>query len=301
DLGHRTRGAKVDGNIVPLNYKLQNGQRVEILAAKQGVPSRDWLNPALGYLQSPRARAKVRHWFKYQSFEENVAQGRTQLDKELHRLGITALNQEKLAQRLHLNKLEDLLAALGRGDVTTRQLVSAIQEEMPGRVEAIIKPLVSRPAAKQTSASGILVEGVGNLMTKMAKCCKPAPPDAIVGYVTRDHGVTIHRKDCSAILRMPESRRERVMGAQWGGKHNEVFSVDIEVVAYDRQGLLRDISDLFAREKVNVTRVNSLSKLNQAFMQFSIEIADLQQLSRLLALLHQVPNVISAKRQQQPT
>jgi len=297
DLGHRTRGAKVDGSIVPLNYKLQNGQRVEILAAKQGTPSRDWLNPALGYLQSPRARAKVRHWFKYQSFEENVAQGRTQLDKELHRLGVTAVNQEKIAQRLHFHKLEELLAAIGRGDVTTRQIVVAIQEEMPGaKAEPIIKPLVSRATAKQVSASGILIEGVGNLMTKMAKCCKPAPPDEIVGYVTRDRGVTIHRKDCSAMLRMPETRRERVLSAQWGGKKGDIFSVDIEVLAYDRQGLLRDISDLLAKEKINVTRVNTLSKLNQAHMQFSIEIADLEQLSKLLGLLHQVPNVISAKR-----
>jgi GTP pyrophosphokinase len=297
DLGHRTRGAKVDGSIVPLNYKLQNGQRVEILAAKQGTPSRDWLNPALGYLQSPRARAKVRHWFKYQGFDENVAQGRTQLDKEMHRLGVTSINQEKIAQRLHFHKLEEFLAAIGRGDVTTRQIVVAIQEELPTRAADVVKPLVSKPAAKQASASGILVEGVGNLMTKMAKCCKPAPPDAIVGYVTRDRGVTIHRKDCSAMLRMPESRRERVLGAQWGGNKGEVFSVDIEVLAYDRQGLLRDISDLFAKEKINVTRVNTLSQHNQANMQFSIEIADLEQLSKLLALLHQVPNVVSARRQ----
>jgi GTP pyrophosphokinase len=296
DLGHRTRGAKVDGKIVPLNYKLQNGQRVEILAAKQGTPSRDWMNPALGYLHSPRALAKVRHWFKHQHFEENVSQGRAQLDKELHRLGVTSVNQEKIAQRLNFNKLEDLLAALGRGDVTTHQIVGVIQEAMPAKTEAIIKPLAIRPATAPVSASGILVEGVGNLLTKMAKCCKPAPPDAIVGYVTRDRGVTIHRKDCSAILRMPENRHDRVLTAQWGDKKEGGFSVDIEVLAYDRQGLLRDISDLFSREKINVTRVNTLSKQNQASMQFSIEIADLGQLSRLLALLHQVPNVVSARR-----
>ena len=296
DLGHRTRGAKVDDSIVPLNYKLQNGQRVEILAAKQGTPSRDWLNPALGYLQSPRARAKVRHWFKYQSFEENVAQGRVQLDKEMHRLGVTSINQEKIAQRLHFHKLEELLAAIGRGDVTPRHIAVAIQDEMPAKAEASVKPLLAKPSTTPASASGILIEGVGNLMTKMAKCCKPAPPDEIVGYVTRDRGVTIHRQDCAAMLRMPEGRRERVLSAQWGGKKNASFAVDVEVIAYDRQGLLRDISDLFAKEKINVTRVNSLSKLNQANMQFSIEIADLEQLSRLLGLLHQVPNVISAKR-----
>jgi len=297
DLGHRTRGAKVDGSIVPLNYKLANGQRVEILAAKQGTPSRDWLNPALGYLHSPRARAKVRHWFKHQHFEENISQGRTQLERELHRLGVTSVNHEKIAQRLNFNKLEDFLAAIGRGDVTPRQIVVAIQDEMPGKPEAIAKPLVSKPSSTPASASGILIEGVGNLLTKMAKCCKPAPPDTIVGYVTRDRGVTIHRKDCAAMLRLPENRSDRILSAQWGGRHDANFAVDIEVKAYDRQGLLRDISDLFAKEKVNVTGVNSLSKHNQANMQFSIEIADLEQLSRLLAMLHQVPNVISARRQ----
>jgi GTP pyrophosphokinase len=297
DLGHRTRGAKVDNKMVPLNYKLQNGQRVEILAAKQGNPSRDWLNPSLGYLQSSRARAKVKHWFKHQNLEENIAQGRSQLERELHRLGVTSVNQEKIAQRLHFNKLEDLLAALGRGDATTHQIAGAIQEMMPAKVEPIIKPAASKAAVSRVSASGITVEGVGNLLTKMAKCCKPAPPDAIVGYVTRDRGVTIHRKDCSAMLRTPESRRDRVLTAQWGGSKGEHFSVDIEVVAYDRQGLLRDISELFSREKINVTKVNTLSKHNQANMQFSIEIADLEQLSRLLAMLHQVPNVVSARRQ----
>ena len=297
DLGHRTRGAKVDGRMVPLNYKLQNGQRVEILAAKQGAPSRDWLNPSLDYLHSTRARAKVKHWFKHQNLEENIAQGRTQMERELHRLGVTAVNQEKIAQRLHYNKLEDLLAALGRGDATTHQIAAAIQEMMPAKVEAVAKPFVTKTVSSKPSASGITIEGVGNLLTKMAQCCKPAPPDTIVGYVTRDRGVTIHRKECAAMLRMPADRQDRVLAAQWGVKKGANFSVDIEVEAYDRQGLLRDISELFAREKINVTRVNTLSKHNQANMQFSIEIADLEQLSKLLALLHQVPNVVSARRQ----
>lgn len=294
-LGHRCRGAKVDGSIVPLNYKLQNGQRVEILTAKQGAPSRDWLNPALGYLQSSRARAKVRQWFKMQSFDENVAQGRAQLDRELHRLGIASINQEKIAQRLHFHKLEDFLAAIGHGDVTQHQIAVAIQSEMPAKVETA-RPVATRPAAERASPSGILVEGVGNLLTKMAKCCKPAPPDAIVGYVTRDRGVTIHRRDCPAMLRLPETRRGRMLNAQWGSSKGSVFAADIEVEAYDRQGLLRDIGDLFVREKVNVTGVESLSKDNIARMRFSVEIANLEQLSKLLALIHQIPNVMTARR-----
>ena len=160
-----------------------------------------------------------------------------------------------------------------------------------------VKVFVPKPAAVQTSTSGILVEGVGNLLTKMAKCCLPAPPDTIVGYVTRDHGVTIHRKDCAGMLRLPESQQGRMLSAQWGSStQGDVFTVDISVEAYDRQGLLRDIGDLFVREKVNVTRVNTISKNNQANMQFSVEISDLNQLNRLLSLILQVPSVVSARR-----
>ena len=217
DLGHRTRGAKVDGSIVPLNYKLQNGQRVEILTTKIGSPSRDWVNPSLGYLQSNRARAKVRQWFKMQNFDENVAQGRTQLDKELHRIGVTSINQDKLAQRLHFNKLEDLHAAIGRSEVSQHQLTVAIQDEIPGKAEEA-KPVAPRAVSNNKTPKGVLIEGVGNLLTKTAQCCHPEPPDEIVGYVTRDRGITLHRADCRAILRIPENRRDRLLEAQWGNK-----------------------------------------------------------------------------------
>ncbi|OFZ68964.1 MAG: GTP pyrophosphokinase [Betaproteobacteria bacterium RBG_16_56_24] len=216
DLGHRTRGAKVDGSIVPLNHKLQNGQRVEILTIKQGAPSRDWINSSLGFLQSSRARAKVRAWFKEQNFDESVAQGRTQLDRELHRLGVTTVNQEKLAQRLRFNKLEDLLAAIGRNEITTRRIAVAIQEELPTKVIEAAKPNVFKPATQHTSKADITVGGVNNLMTRIAKCCNPVPGDAIVGYVTRDRGITIHRKDCAFMLHLMESRRDRKLTAQWG-------------------------------------------------------------------------------------
>ncbi|MGB8410638.1 MAG: bifunctional (p)ppGpp synthetase/guanosine-3',5'-bis(diphosphate) 3'-pyrophosphohydrolase [Gallionella sp.] len=216
DLGHRTRGAKVDGSIVPLNYKLQNGQRVEILTVKQGGPSRDWINPALGFLQSARIRAKVRAWFKSQNFDESVAQGRTQMDRELHRLGVTAINQEKLAQRLHFSKLEDFLAAIGRNEITQRRISVAIQEELPTRVIEAAKQKTSRPVSQRASQADITVGGVNNLMTRIAKCCNPAPPDAIVGYITRDRGITIHRKDCAFMLRIAESRRNRKLTAKWG-------------------------------------------------------------------------------------
>ena len=216
DLGHRTRGAKVDGSIVPLNYKLQNGQRVEILTVKQGGPSRDWINPSLGFLQSARIRAKVRAWFKSQNYDESVAQGRTQLDRELHRLGVTAINQEKLAQRLYYNKLGDFLDAIGRNEITQRRIAIAIREELPTKVIETAKPKVFRSAAGRTSTADITVGGVNNLMTRIAKCCNPVSGDAIVGYVTRDRGITIHREDCAFMLRMTESRRDRKLTAQWG-------------------------------------------------------------------------------------
>jgi GTP pyrophosphokinase len=218
DLGHRTRGAKVDGSIVPLNYKLQNGQRVEILTTKQGGPSRDWVNPALGFLQNPRTRAKVRAWFKSQNIEESIAQGRIQLDRELHRLGVTSINQEKLAQRLHYNKLEDFLAAVGRDEVTQRRIAVAIQEELPTRVIEGAKPVVAKHTPKRTQIADITVGGVNNLMTRLAKCCNPAQGDAIVGYVTRDRGITIHREDCAFMLKMVESRQDRRLTAQWSNE-----------------------------------------------------------------------------------
>ncbi len=215
DLGHRTRGAKVNGGIVPLNYKLQNGQRVEILTVKQGGPSRDWINPSLGFLQSSRIRAKVRAWFKSQNLDESIAQGRMQLDRELHRVGVITINQEKLAQRLHYSKLEDFLAAIGRNEVSQRRIATAIQEELPTKVIEAAKPNVYKPSVQRDSKADITVGGVNNLMTRIAKCCNPAPPEEIVGYVTRDRGITIHRQDCAFMLHLTENRRDRKLTAEW--------------------------------------------------------------------------------------
>ena len=217
DLGHRTRGAKIDGSIVPLNTKLQTGQRVEILATKQGGPSRDWLSPRLGFLQSARARAKVRHWFSTQNLDDSIAQGRILLDRELHRLGVTDINQEKLSQRLRFNKLDDLLAALGRSEITPRRIALAIQQELP--TKAIVpKEAVAKPTAQRASPTGVLIEGVDNLMIRMAKCCKPEAPHAIVGYVARDRGITIHTRECSFMQRVPEDKQDRLLKAVWTGK-----------------------------------------------------------------------------------
>jgi len=208
DLGHRTRGAKVDGNIVPLKHTLQTGQRVEILTVKQGGPSRDWINPQLGYLQSARARAKVRHWFAEQNLDDSLAQGRALLERELHRIGVNDINQEKLAQKLRYNKPDDLLAALGRGDITPRRVSLAITPEAPAPRKI--------PAGQQpTHAPRILIEGVNNLTYKLALCCRPQPTDAIVAYVTRDRGITIHRRVCPFMQRVPEEREDRLLDARW--------------------------------------------------------------------------------------
>lgn len=216
DLGHRTRGAKVDGSIVPLNYKLQTGQRVEILTAKQGAPSRDWLSPQLGYLKSARARAKVRHWFATQNLEISIAEGRELLDRELARLGVSDLNQEKLAQRLRFNKLDELLAAIGRNEVTPRRIALAVQQEAPTRV-SLPAAAPQKPAPPRTSSTGVLIEGVGGLTVRMAKCCQPAPPDRIVAYTTR-LGLTLHRQDCACVTRLPQVRRDRLLQATWAAK-----------------------------------------------------------------------------------
>lgn len=296
ELGHRTRGAKINGSIVPLGTKLQNGQRVEILTSKHDSPSRDWLTPSFGYLQTPSARAKVRQWFKHQNFDENVAQGRAKLDREMHRAGAVAVNQEKVAQKLHFQKLEDCLAAIGRGDVSEHQLTLAIQEFVSPKVEELVlKTPAKRPVTTQAE-SGIIIEGVGNLHTTFAKCCKPMPQDMIVAYLTRSSGVTVHRAACSFISRLPEERRDRVLNAQWGAHQQFSTNIDIEIEAEDRQGLLRDVSDLFAREKVNATRANTVSRNHMALMQFSIDMPSLQQLNRLLTLLQQVPSVVAVRR-----
>jgi GTP pyrophosphokinase len=215
DLGHRTRGAKVNGHIVPLNYKLQNAERVEILTHKLGAPSRDWLSPTLGYLKTASARAKVRHWFKHQLAEEHIPIGRAKLDKELQRAGINTINQEKLAHKLHFKKLEDLLNAIGCGDISEHQIASAIQDIVNPKPIEKIKPVTSPKTNVQAGATEVTLEGLGNLQTNMAKCCKPEAPEEIVGYVTRDRGVTIHRKGCTFITRLSSDRHDRLLNAQW--------------------------------------------------------------------------------------
>ena len=299
-LGHRCRGARVDGTMVPLNHVLENGQSVEIIAVKGGPsvgPSRDWLNPELGYVTSHRARSKVRQWFKAQQVEETIAHGRDIVERELARAGLTSVKLDAVAAEAGYAKVEEFFAAVARVEINLRALQTAIraaakQETVAPEEEA----LQTRRSKAAGAGSGILVVGVDRLMTGLAKCCKPAPPDPIVGFVTRGKGISIHRQSCSNVARMKERQPERLITADWGKPRDEVFPVDVVVEAMDRQGLLRDISEVFSRERINVTAVNTLSKNLQARMGFTLEVRGLDELKRALLLVREVPGVLSAAR-----
>ncbi len=299
-LGHRCRGARVDGAMVPLNYVLQNGQRIEIVAAKQGGPSLDWLNADLGYVQSHRARTKVRQWFKAQQLEATIAQGREAVERELHRAGRTALKLEAVAAQAGFAKLDEFFAAVARTELNTRALQQAIQAvAKPG--EAAMAPaedeaVLPRASKAAGAGSGILIVGVDRLLTGLARCCKPAPPDGIVGFVTRGKGISIHRRNCSNVARMQEKQPERLVTAEWGTPRDEVFPVDVVVEAMDRQALLRDVSEVFSREKINVTAVKTLTRNMQAKMSFTLEVRSLEQLKHALGLVQDVSGVLSAGR-----
>ena len=290
DLGHRCRGAKLNGAMVPLNTPLENGQRVEIITAKEGEPSRDWLNPALGYLITHRARSKVRAWFRQRDVGEQVGLGRSLLDKELKRLGVVDTNQEKLAQRLKFGKVDEFFAALGRGDVGHRDLINALQE--PGKSTPELIP-TAKPRTHAKSGNPVIIPGLGDVPVTLARCCRPQPPDNIVAYTTVGRGLTVHRPDCSALKR---ANPDRTMAAEWALDAGAAFEVDIRLKAFDRQGLLRDISDVIAKDRLDVLRVNTESRGEYASMHITVRLKELQQLSRLLARLQHVQNVIEVSR-----
>jgi GTP pyrophosphokinase len=292
ELGHRCRGAKVNGQIVPLTYVLSNGQRVEIISAKEGGPSRDWLNPALGFIKSNRARAKVRQWFNSQQLNEAIAGGRAALEKELQRLGRTSQNLDQLAEQMNFGKVEELFAALGRGEVTPRQIHIGVGLEEPVTEPGTAAPPATAPR-QPAVANGVLLVGVDKLLTVLARCCKPVPPDPIVGFVTRGRGVTVHRQDCANVGRLPA---ERLIAADWGKTGESRFPVDVEIVAGSHPALMRDILDIFTREKVRVASSTSYSHDLNARMAFTLEVGDQTQLQRLLALIRDIPGVESARR-----
>jgi len=297
DLGHRCRGARVDGAMVPLQHRLESGQRVEITVAKQGGPSRDWLNPELGFLHSPRALAKVRHWFNQQNLSESLALGRQLLDKAIQRAGKGQPNLERVAHELGFTSTDDLLLALSRNEVSSRQLEQALDPHTSAPAalsdEDLIKP--SKPQAPSRQ-DAVQVLGVSNIATTLAKCCHPVPPEPVIGFVTRGHGVTIHREDCPSLSALGPGQKERLIPAAWGESQTDRYAVDIAVEAQDRQGLLRDISDALTREKINVTAVNTLTRGHLAHMQFTISITHRDQLTHALKSVGAVSGVEAAYR-----
>jgi len=290
DIGHRCRGARVNGKLVPLYQDLKTGDQVEILTAKRGGPSRDWLNPNLGLVKTQRARSKIKAWFKKQEDEQNLAQGRATLERELQRLGITSTNFEKLARELGFKIPEEMFIALGNGDLSVNKVIRQLSETV--QTADILEATIP---AQETKPSTDVVEVVGlkGLLSTMARCCNPMPGDQIVGYITRGRGATIHRQDCPNILRRKDT--ERLLQVDWG-KVERTFPVQITVKAYDRQGLMGDISTLLQGENVNIADVSVNYNRTVADIKLVIEIRDLAQLSRVLTRIENLPNVLEAQR-----
>ncbi len=301
NLGHRCRGARVDGTMVALNTPLQSGQTVEIITVKEGRPSRDWLNPELGYLVGNRSRAKVRAWFNAQALHETVARGREAVEKLLQREGKTAFKLDDLATQLGFKTADALFEVVGKDEYSLRNIENLLR---PSEAESSApEPLLIRKPRHSASGSkaGVLVVGVDSLMTQLAKCCRPAPPDDIRGFVTRGKGVSVHRADCRNFREMSARNEERVIDVAWGlpkatQLSSTVYPVDVAVEASDRQGLLRDISDVFAREKTNVIGVQTQSVKGTAWMTFTVEVTDSGRLNKVLAIVAGVQGVRSARR-----
>ncbi|SDG69778.1 GTP pyrophosphokinase [Pseudomonas benzenivorans] len=300
EIGHNCRGAKINGRIVPLNYSLQTGEQVEIITSKHGTPSRDWLNSNLGYVTTSRARAKIVHWFKLQDRDQNVAAGRALLERELARLALPHVDFEKLAEKANLKSAEDLFAALGAGDLRLAHLVNLAQQLVEPERGSEQLELIPRKAQgfKPGKRGDIQIQGVGNLLTQMAGCCKPLPGDPIVGYITVGRGVSIHRQDCASVLQLAGREPERIIQVNWGPVPVQTYPVDIVIRAYDRSGLLRDVTQVLLNEKLNVLAVNTRSNKedNTASMSITVEIPGLDALGRLLGRIAQLPNIIEARR-----
>lgn len=298
EVGHRCRGAKIDGKLVQLTYQLQTGERVEILTAKHASPSRDWLNPHLGYLKTSRARSRAQHWFRVRDSEQNILLGREMLDKELKKLGINEKPDLKsIAEKFHYKTDADLLAAVALGDVRLAQVIHQIKPA----VTPVIPPHVAR-ISEQDNASNIQILGINNLLTQIARCCKPLPGDQIVGYVTRNRGVSIHRQNCKNISQAIAEHKKRLIEVTWGEKTKTVtgtYPVDLQLLVHDRAGVLRDITTCLAGEKINVIGLQTHTAVPptfEAIIYLTIEISNREQLQKAVELLQHVPNVLDARR-----
>lgn len=301
EIGHRCRGAKINGRIVPLTYKLKTGQQIEILTATKGGPSRDWLNPSLGYVRTSRARAKIQAWFKHQARDQNLDEGRALFDREMRRLDVEGLDLPKLAKAVNYLNADDMYAAIGAGDLRIGQVLHQAQQ-LFGETDdqEQLNRLLAKPQRQSSKAtkSDITVLGVGNLKTSMANCCRPVPGEPIIGFITQGRGVTVHRQDCSNILQLRLDEPQRIIEVEWGERAQTRYPVTIEIQAWDRSGLLRDVTGLLGNEKVNVLAVNTLTDTDEgiARLRITLEVDGLESLGRLFSRIQQLPNVTEVRR-----
>ncbi len=305
EVGHRCRGAKVNGRIVPLTQRVETGDRIEILTSGQPRPSRDWLNPRLGFIRGARARAKVRQWFRQESYDENLRQGRELVETEMKRMSLGPELLAEVPSRFSVKNLQDVFVAVGCGDLTVGQVVHAAERmhaaEQAPSAEDLVTRVSKRDRSKSRSAQthdDVQIEGVGNLMTTMARCCQPVPGDAVVGYVTRGRGVTIHREDCANVLRWQSEENPRLLQVNWGQPSTVNYSVELLIKAYDRRELFKDISAILSSTDVSITDISSTRdpELDQVSMRLHARVGNFEQLSDLLARLRNVRNVIEARR-----
>ncbi|MBS3803086.1 MAG: GTP diphosphokinase [Oleiphilaceae bacterium] len=298
EVGHACRGARVNGRIVPLTYSLKTGDQITILTSNKSAPSRDWLNPSLGYIHTSRARNRVAHWFKEQDRDRNIADGRAILEDEFTRLSLSGADFNAVAQKVKYREVDDLFAAIGAGDLKPAHVATVAQQMMEPRAEQPALKLRTPPRKGYDTASDIEIQGVGNLKTQVARCCKPLPGDPIGGYITMGRGVTVHRDDCMTFLHLKDHEPNRIIEVNWGGKAEAVYPVDIGIEAYDRSGLLRDITQVLSSSRCNVLAMNTHSNEddNTASLTVTVEISSLEQLARLLAQIRGLPNIMDVRR-----
>ncbi len=302
EIGHRCRGAKINGRIVPLNRRLQTGDQVEVMTGAEERPRRDWLNVNLGFVTTARARAKVAHWFKLQAKEQNADAGKQIVTKEFKRLAIDQeeLDMQLISTEVNLKSVEDLFAALGAGDIRLSQIINAAQKQiLADEPEEQLDLALPESASSENQPEGIRIRGVGNLLTTMASCCKPVLGDPISGYITQGRGVSVHREDCNNLIQLQEKEPERIIEVDWGEEGENTYPVDIYIEAFDRSGLLRDVMLVLAAEDLNIIAANTLSdkRENMARLTLTVEISSLDLLGKIMDKINQVPNVMEVHRQ----
>jgi GTP pyrophosphokinase len=297
EVGHRCRGAKLNGRIVQLTYKVRNGDKIEIITGGRALPSRDWLSPQLGYLASARSRSKVRNWFRQLDKDQHRKQGRDILDRELERMNVRDLTSDAIARQLKMPDSESLLVALGSGDLTSTAIANTVQQ-LRGVTPGDQPQKRRRKSVHGKASREIAVSGVGDLMCNFARCCRPVPPESIIGYITLGRGVSIHRQDCGNYLGLHARHPERVIEVDWGDSSSSTYPTELQIFAYDRQGLLRDISTVLTDEKISIDSVQTRSDKQrlQAVMDLTVSVPGLAALSRVISRLEQLSNVTSVRR-----